>query len=102
MKRKLSQSSSKKIPKNDSSAPSTSFDRVVIPGINVLVNSNTPAENKSQGMTFSNALVDSNVSVDLRALLVDKRVGSTLEQNSAEGDNDSMGTIEGYILDQED
>jgi hypothetical protein len=75
---------------------------VVIPGINALVNSNTPAESKSQGMTFSNALVDSNVSIDLRAFLVDKCIDTTLKPNSAEGDTNSMGTIEGYILDQEE
>jgi hypothetical protein len=64
----------------------------VIPGFNVLVNSNTPTESKSQRMTFSNALVDQNVIVDLRAL------DTTFEQkNSAEGDTDSMGTIEGYF-----
>jgi hypothetical protein len=91
MKRKASRSSSKKIPKNVSSAQSTSFDRVVIPGINVLVNSNTRPENKSQRMTFSNALVASNVIVNLRAL------DSTFEQNSAESDTDSMGTIQGYF-----
>jgi hypothetical protein len=68
----------------------------VIPGINVLVNSNTRPENKSQRMTFSNALVASNVIVDLRAL------DSTFEQNSAESDTDSMGTIQGCMFDQEE
>jgi hypothetical protein len=93
MKRITSRSSSKKIPKYISSAQSTSFNRVVIPGISVIVNSNTLTENKSQRLIFSNALVDSNVSVDLRAL------DTTLKQNSAKGAN-SIGTIED--LDQEE
>jgi hypothetical protein len=95
MKRKTLRSCSKKIPKKVSTAPSTLFDRVVIPGINVLVNSNTPTERKSQRKPFSNALVDSNVIVDLRAL------DTTLEQNSAERAG-SIGTIEGRMLDQEE
>jgi hypothetical protein len=96
MKRKRSRSSSKKVPTNVCSAQSTSFDRVVIPGISVIVNSNTLTETKSQRLTFSNALVDSNVNVDLRALDT-----STLKQNSADGAN-SIGTMEDCMWDQEE